>query len=100
MYGWRFGKHFIGVKQGENFCLLGINGSGSSTIFKMLTEEISMTNGNAFVNNYSVIKQLNSVHQNLGYYPQFDALDSLLTVRKHLYFYARLRGIKRKNISF
>ncbi|CAF3517448.1 unnamed protein product [Rotaria sp. Silwood2] len=66
----------------------------------MLTGEISMTNGNAFVNNYSVIKQLDSVHQNLGYCPQFDALDSLLTAREHLYFYARLRGIKRKNIPF
>ncbi|CAF4033602.1 unnamed protein product [Rotaria sp. Silwood1] len=92
-------KICIGVKQGECFGLLGINGSGKSTTFKMLTGEISMTNGNAFVNNYSVIKQLDDVHQNLGYCPQFDALDSLLTAREHLYFYARLHGIKRKNIS-
>lgn len=34
------------------------------------------------------------------YCPQFDALDSLLTAREHLYFYARLRGIKQKNIPF
>ncbi|CAF3305016.1 unnamed protein product, partial [Rotaria sp. Silwood2] len=102
-----FGKKFtavkqtcVGVKKGECFGLLGINGSGKSTTFKMLTGEISMTNGNAFVNNYCVIKQLDAVHQNLGYCPQFDALDSLLTAREHLYLYARLRGIKRKNIPF
>ncbi|CAF4160013.1 unnamed protein product, partial [Rotaria sp. Silwood2] len=107
VYGWKFGKKFtavkqtcVGVKQGECFGLLGINGSGKSTTFKMLTGEISMTNGNAFVNNYCVIKQLDAVHQNLGYCPQFDALDSLLTAREHLYLYARLRGIKRKNIPF
>ncbi|CAF1325760.1 unnamed protein product [Rotaria sp. Silwood1] len=107
VYGWRFGKKFtavkktcIGVKEGECFGLLGINGSGKSTTFKMLTGEISITNGNAFVNNYSVIKQLEAVHQHIGYCPQFDALDSLLTAREHLYFYARLHGIKRKNISF
>ncbi|CAF4795703.1 unnamed protein product, partial [Rotaria sp. Silwood2] len=51
----------------------------------MLTGEISVTNGNAFVNNYSVIKQLDAVHENLGYCPKFDALDSLLTAREHLY---------------
>ncbi|CAF2630332.1 unnamed protein product [Rotaria sp. Silwood2] len=107
VYGWRLGKTFaavkktcVGVKHGECFGLLGINGSGKSTIFKMLTGEISMTDGNAFVNNYSVIKQLSAVHRNIGYCPQFDALDSLLTAREHLYLYARLRGIKRKNIPF
>lgn len=107
VYGWRFGKNFtavnrtcVGVKQGECFGLLGINGSGKSTTFKMLTGEISMTEGNAYVNNYSVAKELNQVHQNIGYCPQFDALDSLLTAREHLYLYARLRGIKRNNISF
>ncbi|CAM4887474.1 unnamed protein product [Rotaria socialis] len=107
VYGWRFGKKFTavkrtcaGIKQGECFGLLGINGSGKSTTFKMLTGEISMTDGNALVNNYSVIKQLSAVHRNLGYCPQFDALDSLLTAREHLFLYARLRGINRKNIPF
>ncbi|CAF0829869.1 unnamed protein product [Rotaria sordida] len=107
VYGWIFGKNFIavkqtcvGVKQGECFGLLGINGSGKSTTFKMLTGEISMTDGNAYVNNYSVIKQLDDVRQNIGYCPQFDALDLLLTAREHLYFYARLCGIKQKNIPF
>lgn len=57
----------MGVKQGECFGLLGINGSGKTTTFKMLTGEISTTGGNAFVNNYSVIKQLDAVHRNLGY---------------------------------
>ena len=29
----------------------------------------------------------------MGYCPQFDALDPLLTGREHLEFYARIRGI-------
>jgi ABC-type multidrug transport system ATPase subunit len=32
----------------------------------MLTGEISMTNGNAYVNNYNVIKQLDHVRKNIG----------------------------------
>lgn len=54
------------MKSGECFGLLGINGSGKSTTFKMLTGEISMTDGDAYVNNHSVIKDLGKVHQNLG----------------------------------
>lgn len=107
IYGSIFGKTFhavkqtcVGVKQGECFGLLGINGSGKSTTFKMLTGEISMTAGNAYVNQFSVIKQLDQVRQNIGYCPQFDALDGLLTAREHLYFYGRLRGIHEKNLAF
>lgn len=54
------------MKKGECFGLLGINGSGKSTTFKMLTGEISMTDGNAYVNNHSVIKQLDQVHEDIG----------------------------------
>ncbi|CAF3602198.1 unnamed protein product [Rotaria sp. Silwood1] len=68
------------VNQGECFGLLGINGSGKSTSFKI------------------VIQQLDAVHPNLGYCSQFDVLDSLLTAREHLYLHACLRGIKRKGI--
>ena len=46
--------------------LQGANGSGKSTTFKMLTGEISMTDGNAYINNYSVIKQLDNVRKNIG----------------------------------
>ncbi len=73
VYGWKYGKKLTavkrtcaGIKSGECFGLLGINGSGKSTTFKMLTGEISMTDGNAFINNYSVIKQLDNARQNLG----------------------------------
>ncbi|CAF1005228.1 unnamed protein product, partial [Didymodactylos carnosus] len=76
------------------FIRYSINGSGKSTIFKMLTGEIPLTSGNA------VIKDIDGVHRNLGYCPQFDALDNLLTAREHLHFYARLRGIKQKHIPY
>lgn len=36
---------------------------------------------------------MRDVHQNLGYCPQFDAIDELLTGQEHLEFYARLRGV-------
>ncbi len=42
---------------------------------------------------------MRKVHQNLGYCPQFDAIDDLLTGREHLEFYARLRGVPEKEVA-
>lgn len=36
---------------------------------------------------------------NIGYCPQVDALDDLLTGEEHLYFYARIRGISKREIA-
>lgn len=41
----------------------------------------------------SVLTDLQAVHQNMGYCPQFDAITELLTGREHLQFYSRLRGV-------
>lgn len=35
----------------------------------------------------------------MGYCPQFDAIDDLLTGREHLEFYARLRGVPEKEVT-
>ncbi|CAF3930662.1 unnamed protein product [Didymodactylos carnosus] len=59
-----------------------------------------MSAGNAYVMGHSVLNDINGVRENLGYCPQFDALDNLLTAREHIYFYARLRGIKQQNICY
>ncbi|XP_060119700.1 phospholipid-transporting ATPase ABCA1-like [Heteronotia binoei] len=75
------------------FGLLGVNGAGKTTTFKMLTGDVDVTMGDAFLKGYSVLNDLQSVHENLGYCPQFDAINDFLTGREHLQFYCRLRGI-------
>ena len=90
----------------------GVNGAGKTTTFKMLTGDTEVrktsevfphltqvTAGEAFVNGFSVINQLDDVRQNLGYCPQFDALDPLLTGREHLRLYARLRGLDEDSVK-
>uniref|UniRef100_A0A669D085 ABC transporter domain-containing protein n=1 Tax=Oreochromis niloticus TaxID=8128 RepID=A0A669D085_ORENI len=81
------------------FGLLGINGAGKTTTFKMLTGDIPVSSGEAFLNGYSIRTEMRSVHQNMGYCPQFDALDELLTGREHLEFYARLRGVPAREVA-
>ncbi|XP_056103062.1 phospholipid-transporting ATPase ABCA1 isoform X2 [Rhinichthys klamathensis goyatoka] len=92
-------KICVGVPAAECFGLLGINGAGKTTTFKMLTGDISPTAGDAFVNGYSIRSEMQLVQQNMGYCPQFDAIDDLLTGREHLEFYARLRGVPEKEVS-
>uniref|UniRef100_A0A9J7Y6D6 P-type phospholipid transporter n=1 Tax=Cyprinus carpio carpio TaxID=630221 RepID=A0A9J7Y6D6_CYPCA len=92
-------KICVGVPAGECFGLLGVNGAGKTTTFKMLTGDTDVTSGEASVAGYSILTNILDVHQNMGYCPQFDAIDELLTGREHLYLYARLRGIPESEIS-
>uniref|UniRef100_A0A7N6B056 P-type phospholipid transporter n=1 Tax=Anabas testudineus TaxID=64144 RepID=A0A7N6B056_ANATE len=89
----------VGVPTAECFGLLGINGAGKTTTFKMLTGDIPASSGEAFLNGYSIRTEMTEVHQNMGYCPQFDAIDDLLTGREHLEFYARLRGVPEKEVA-
>uniref|UniRef100_A0A669Q445 ABC transporter domain-containing protein n=1 Tax=Phasianus colchicus TaxID=9054 RepID=A0A669Q445_PHACC len=75
------------------FGLLGVNGAGKTSTFKMLTGDTEVTLGEAWLKGHSVLTDLQAVHQNMGYCPQFDAITELLTGREHLQFYSRLRGV-------
>ncbi|XP_023820616.1 retinal-specific ATP-binding cassette transporter isoform X2 [Oryzias latipes] len=88
----------VGVPAGECFGLLGVNGAGKTTTFKMLTGDTDVSSGDASVAGYSILTQMLDVHQNMGYCPQFDAIDELLTGMEHLYLYARLRGVPESEI--
>lgn len=45
----------------------------------MMTGDTDVTAGEAFVGGYSILRDMDKVRSSLGYCPQFDALDSLLT---------------------
>ncbi len=89
----------FGVRRGECFGLLGVNGAGKTTTFKMLTGDTDPSGGDALVNGASVLTDLPRVRRSLGYCPQFDALDPLLTGREHLRLYARLRGLPEEDVK-
>ncbi|XP_061580685.1 phospholipid-transporting ATPase ABCA1-like [Cololabis saira] len=83
----------VGIPPGECFGLLGVNGAGKTTTFKMLTGDTLVTSGEAFLAGKSILREMDQVHQNMGYCPQFDAVNELLTGREHLELYAVLRGV-------
>ncbi|XP_052680751.1 phospholipid-transporting ATPase ABCA3-like [Crassostrea angulata] len=89
----------VGISAQECFGLLGQNGAGKTTTFKMLTGDVMISTGRAYVNGYCVDSQLNEVHRCLGYCPQFDALIESMTGREILTLYARLRGVREDEIT-
>ncbi|XP_063533945.1 phospholipid-transporting ATPase ABCA3-like [Cydia strobilella] len=94
-----YGKHLavnqvsFTVADGEVFGLLGVNGAGKTTTFKMLMGDEIISSGDAFVSGYSVKTDINSVYENIGYCPQFDAVFGELTGRETLRLFTMLRGL-------
>ncbi|XP_054642461.1 uncharacterized protein abca12 isoform X2 [Dunckerocampus dactyliophorus] len=93
----------VGIPAGECFGLLGVNGAGKTTTFKMLTGDVSPTDGTAQIRDWDGrlvdIMECRDKGINIGYCPQVDALDNLLTGEEHLYFYARIQGISKSEID-
>uniref|UniRef100_A0A3Q3W1K1 P-type phospholipid transporter n=1 Tax=Mola mola TaxID=94237 RepID=A0A3Q3W1K1_MOLML len=87
----------VGIPPGECFGLLGVNGAGKTTTFKMLTGDTLVTSGEAFLAR-KILREIDQVHQNMGYCPQFDSINELLTGREHLELYAVLRGVPEKEV--
>ncbi|KAM9387437.1 ATP-binding cassette sub-family A member 13 [Phaethornis superciliosus] len=92
----------LGIPRGECFGLLGTNGAGKSTTFKMLTGDIIPSAGRAVIRTPTGsemdILSAGSEGILIGYCPQQDALDELLTGWEHLYYYCTLRGISKPDI--
>ncbi|XP_074842119.1 ATP-binding cassette sub-family A member 13 [Carettochelys insculpta] len=92
----------LGIPRRECFGLLGANGAGKSTTFKMLTGDITPSGGCAIIRTPtgSEMDILSAISEGIliGYCPQQDALDELLTGREHLYYYCTLHGVPKKCI--
>jgi ABC-type multidrug transport system ATPase subunit len=65
----------------------------------MLTGSMSISEGDAYLNGNSISKDIEKVHQDIGYCPQSDAIFPLLTAREHIIFYGRVRGIPEKYVE-
>lgn len=50
--------------------------------------------GDVLINGVSVLRQPRTARSSLGVCPQFNAIDSQLTVRQHLIIYGRLKGLR------
>ena len=81
------------VKPGEIFGLLGPNGGGKSTLFRILSTMMVPTDGRAVVAGYDVVGEPAQVRRHVGVVFQTQSLDKALTVEENLRSQGHLHGL-------
>src|SRR6186713_880845 len=80
------------VQKGELFGLIGPDGAGKSSIFRILTTLLLPDSGAASVDNYDVVKDYKIIRGRIGYMPGKFSLYQDLTVEENLNFFATVFG--------
>jgi len=80
------------VKQGELFGLIGPDGAGKTTLFRILTTLLFPDEGGATVAGFDIIKQYKDIRNHVGYMPGRFSLYQDLTVEENLRFFATIFG--------
>ncbi|KAJ8686324.1 hypothetical protein QAD02_022118 [Eretmocerus hayati] len=89
----------FGVRHHECFGLLGVNGAGKSTTFKMITGECVPNSGVLYLGGKDYYGDRTKYLSQMGYCPQSDAIIRCLNAFDHLKLFARLRGIPEHEVD-
>lgn len=84
----------LSVKKGALFGLLGPNGSGKTTMIKMLTGQTRPSRGSATVLGFDVTQDPVGVRTRVGIIPEQETPPSFLTAMEYLHFVAAVRKIQ------
>ena len=80
------------VDRGEVFGLIGPDGAGKTTMFRILSTLLLADEGTATVDGFDVVKQMRDIRRRVGYMPGRFSLYQDLTVEENLTFFATLFG--------
>ncbi len=76
------------VDHGELFGLIGPDGAGKTSLFRILTTLLVPEGGSATVNGFDVVKDYKQIRERVGYMPGKFSLYQDLTVKENLEFFA------------
>jgi len=80
------------VDKGELFGIIGPDGAGKTTLFRILTTLILADNGTAMVNGLDVVQDFKQIRRCVGYMPGRFSLYQDMTVEENLTFFASVFG--------
>ena len=80
------------VKEGELFGLIGPDGAGKTSLFRILTTLLFANEGTATVAGYDVVKDYKAIRNSVGYMPGKFSLYQDLTIEENLEFFATIFG--------
>lgn len=81
------------VAAGEVYGLIGPDGAGKTTMFRLLVGALRLDGGGGRVAGYDLVKEISRVRTQIGYLPQRFSLYGDLTVDENLRFFAEVNGI-------
>ena len=85
------------VEKGELFGLIGPDGAGKSTMYRILTTLLLPDKGEAEIGALSVERDFKEIRRKIGYMPERFSLYGDLTVKENLEFFATLFGVSVKD---
>lgn len=80
------------VNEGEIFGLIGPDGAGKTTFFRILTTLLLPDTGSATVDGLDVVKDFKEIRKRIGYMPGRFSLYQNMTVEENLNFFATIFG--------
>ena len=80
------------VKENELFGIIGPDGAGKTTLFRILTTLLFADKGTASVANFDVVKEYKDIRNHVGYMPGKFSLYQDLSVEENLNFFATIFG--------
>lgn len=80
------------IDKGELFGLIGPDGAGKTSVFRVLTTLLLADKGTASVDGFDVVKDYQAIRRRIGYMPGKFSLYQDLTVKENLNFFATLFG--------
>ena len=83
---------YLGLEPNEKFGLLGFNGSGKTTTFRAITNEILIDSGSISLFGKNNQSKFNEIRKNIGYCPQINPLFDFMKVKEIIEFYLKLKG--------
>lgn len=81
------------VRQGEIFGLIGPDGAGKTTLFKILVTLLNADEGSALVDGLDIVKDYRAIRSRVGYMPGKFSLYPDLTIEENMEFFATLFGV-------
>lgn len=84
----------LSIPKGELFGLIGPDGAGKSTLYRILTTLDRPNSGQATVGGFDTIADYRAIRRSIGYMPEKFSLYGHLTVKENLEFFASIFGVK------
>lgn len=89
----------LDIQRRELFALLGPNGGGKTTMFRILSTLMPSTAGQVHILDYDLSRQAHEVRRHLGVVFQHPSLDIKLTVLENVCHHGHLYGLRGKKLQ-